>query len=271
MSQKPTEWKRTVADSLHVWSQEADRWREALDKFRRNLSDECRSTVGKLDPFILTSMIKASGHIDRDYVEGLLTGFPITGSVDSCGTGTPIPGGQRSHRRPAYGVVPQLNELRSKCKEINQKTVKRAQSRIPKTVEEHKLASATWEKVLTETAKGRTGLPVDLESFDLEEGLLVDTFGIWERHGDASEDTLRLINDFRANQANEFAYMPERLSYDGFGEIKEACAEFHRRCGRKLGWGRRTLSQHSKPCLSMLINSGSAIRWSIIQSCRSYR
>ena len=85
------------------------------------------------------------------------------------------------------------------------------------------LARATWNKILEETSKGRVGDPVDLDDFNLEEGLLVDTFGVMERHGSATADTLRIINNFRANMANEYADMPEKLSYDGFSELKQTC------------------------------------------------
>ena len=121
---------------------------------------------------------------------------------------------------------------------MNEKTIRRASSRLPCTEEQNKLAVATWKKVVSETSKGRVGEPIDLDKFDLSSALSVDTFGIWERRGGAVEDSLRIINNFKANRVNEFAYMPEKLSYDGFAELHQTCQEFRRRCTRKLRIGK---------------------------------
>ena len=194
-----------------------------------DLKHDQRATVGRLDPFILTEMLKASEHVDQKYVEDLIAGFPVIGKVHSHGTGEPIPGGRRTHGQPAHGIVPDLARLQ---------TIKRAQARIPRTDHETKLAEATWDKIMKEQTKGQAGEPIDLEDFPLQEALLVDTFGIWERHGAADKDTLRIINDFKANQANEFAYMPEKLAYNGFGEAKETCTQYRKRCDRQLRMGK---------------------------------
>ena len=142
---------------LQHWEVEATRWKSALEGFRSNLPAESKPTVGKIDPFILTSMLRASGHIDQTYVEALLSGFPLTGKVDAHGVGKNVPGGQRAHGKPAFGVVPNLDDLQSRCQTLNAKTIKRAQARIPHTDEQHRLAVATWEKLLSETENGRIG------------------------------------------------------------------------------------------------------------------
>ena len=238
ISEDPEQWRLSVVCKLNMWESDCSRWAECLQNFKQNLSVEQLGTIGKVDPFSLNSMVKASGTLDQQYVEDFLEGFPVTGVVSAQGTGYLIRGGQYTHGRPAHGVVPNLEHLRSRCMEINSKTIRRAQARVPGTEDENKLAWATWEKVLSDTEKGRLGEPMDISDFPMHDGLLVDTFGIWERHGSSTQDSLRIIHNFKANQANEFAYMPEKLSYNGFGELKQTCAEFRSRCVRKLRMGK---------------------------------
>ena len=114
-----------------TWELESRRWENAKQQFWSKLTLEQQATVGKIDPFVLTEMIKATGHVDQRYVEVMLSGFPVTGVVDASGTGEPLPGGRRTHRRPAHGVVPDLADLRANCVKINNKTIRRAPSRLP--------------------------------------------------------------------------------------------------------------------------------------------
>ena len=79
---------------------------------------------------------------------------------------------------------------------------------------------------------------MDIEQVPLSDILLVDTFGIWERHGDADADTLRVINNFRANEANDYAYMPEKLHYDGFAHLLDAATLFTTRTGKRMRMGK---------------------------------
>jgi len=195
--------------------------REMNEKFRDNLSKESQGTVGKLDPFLLTEMLKASGHADTRYVEDLLCGFPIVGDLPSGGNGTPIPGGQRVHGRPGFGGSPPLQELKGKCLQINEATIRRACRKVPKTSRDLELARKTWEKVRKDIDENRAGNPIELESVALGECLLVDTFGVWERHA-GSDWKVRVINNFKSNTANDYAWMPSKLRYNGFSDLKEA-------------------------------------------------
>ena len=69
----------------------------------------------------------------------------------------------------------------------------------------------------------RTGRPVDLDSVSLDDKLLVDTFGIWERRG-GGDWKIRIINNFRSNLVNDFAWIPSKLQYSGYGDLKDAAA-----------------------------------------------
>lgn len=238
IADRPEEWRQHVTNSISKWKIEAQKLKPHLEGFRSRLSEEQQGTVRKLDPIVLTEMIKTAQHVDQQYVNDLLAGFPITGELHSHGTGKHIPGGQRTHGRPAHGIIPDTQKLKCQCAQINAKTIKRARARIPEKPEDVRLAEATWEKILADTQKGRVGEPVGLDSIPLDEVLLVDTFGIWERHGSASQDTLRVINNFKANLANDYAYMSEKLAYDGFGQLKESCARFRSKCPNKLKMGK---------------------------------
>ena len=89
MSERPAEWSSKVLDSLQKWEKEAEQLCESLEGFRQRLSPEQCATVGKLNPFLLDMMMKASGHCDKGYVDALLKEFPVTGSVNAHGTGIP--------------------------------------------------------------------------------------------------------------------------------------------------------------------------------------
>ena len=103
MATDPEAWKRKVVGAVGAWSQEKRQQNEYLEGFRESLAEEVRATVGKIDPFLLREMIKTSGHVDEDYVNDFLTGFPVSGVVDAKGTGSNIDGGQLTHGKPANG------------------------------------------------------------------------------------------------------------------------------------------------------------------------
>ena len=69
--------------------------------------------------------------------------------------------------------------------------------------------------------KGYAGQPIKLSEIDLHNNLLVDTFGIYERH--AGQDwKVRLINNFKKNTVNQYAWLPSKLSYDNFDQLQHA-------------------------------------------------
>ena len=107
-----------------------------------------------------------------------LCGFPVTSVLDAAGTGTPIPGGQRVHGKPARGEVPELQDLKARCSEINNKTIRNALARRPNTPEQRELAEIVWSKVLDDAEKHRISTPLDLESFPLDQGFIRPGFRV---------------------------------------------------------------------------------------------
>ena len=223
--------------ALTHWKMRKRELREMNESFRNNLSSENQGTVGKLDPFLLTEMLKVSGHADTEYVADLLCGFPIVGDLPSGENGTPIPGGQRVHGKPGLGGSLPLHELKEKCAQINEATVRRARQKVPRTSRAVELAWKTWEKVKKDIDDNRAGVPVELESISLEDCLLVDTFGVWERHA-GSDWKVRVINNFKSNAANDYAWMPSKLRYNGFSDLKEAAEKLKENWGGALEMGK---------------------------------
>ena len=123
-----------------------------------------------------------AGHADVDYVRDLFQGFPITGTLQSGGCGEHIEGGQRAHGKPGLGGPAPLSEPQEMCGVRNQSTLKSAKARTPRTEEEVVLARETWSKLQQDIQKGFMGQPVELDQLDLNKVLLVDTFGVWEKH-----------------------------------------------------------------------------------------
>ena len=56
---------------------------------------------------------------------------------------------------------------------------------------------------------------MELTEVDLNEVLLVEIFGVWERRGE-NDLTVRAIHNFRKNGVNDYAWMPQKVRYDSF-------------------------------------------------------
>jgi len=227
LSKDPMASYNRVHEELEKWRSCKKQMMPNTKAFLQSLDKDLQGTVGKLDPFLLTAMLEAAGHKDKKYVQDLLAGFPVTGEVPCCGTGTPIPGGQRVHGKTGNGEAPPLDKLQEHCSRINSKTLRRARARAPRSEDEWSTAWATWKKVQSDLEADRIGAPAEIGDTPLDKFLLVDTFGVWEMHGESKEWKIRVINDFRANSVNDFAWMPEKLSYNGFHELVEAASLIH--------------------------------------------
>ena len=92
-------------------------------------------------------MLKNAKHLDTQYVHDLLGGFSVTGEVSCSGTGEIVPGGRLVHGKPGNGSAPNIESLKSRCREINEKTLKRALQKVPRTEEEMEVATETWKKI----------------------------------------------------------------------------------------------------------------------------
>ena len=124
------------------------------------------------------------------------------------------------------------------------------------------LARETWTKV-KDIGDNRAGAPVELEAVALDECLLVDTFGMWERHA-GSDWKVRIISNFKSNMANECAWMPTKLRYDGFSELGEAAGKLKEFWDGDLCMGKADFKSAFKTLPRTVINSGSAGHWCTI-------
>ena len=217
----PTMVRTRAEEALQRWQTRKRELAAATSAYRANLPEASRGTLGKLDLFLLEEMIVKSGSIDVQFARDLSDGLPITGNISSGGLGEVIPGGQRVNRKPGLGGAKPLEELRAQCAAINARTLRRAQSKLPRSEDDCRLAVEAWAKVQKDIRNGHAGVPIKLADSNMTEGLLVDTFGVWERHAGANWK-VRVISNFRGNQANDYAWMIARLRYDGFDHLLQA-------------------------------------------------
>ena len=177
--------------------------------------------MGKEDIFLLEDMLTHSGHGDHSYIQDMVAGFPVTDAIPSGGCGTPIPGGQRVRGKPGLGGPEPIAQLKKHCGDKNHATIKAAEARAPHTEEDQLLAVETWKTFQQDVERGYAGAPQELDAVNLEEILLVDSFGVWERHSN-SDWKVRVLNNFRANSVNDFAWLPAKMKYDVFSELMQA-------------------------------------------------
>ena len=211
----------SVEEAFRFWQGRKTELAPKVEAWRSTLPADQKDVVGKLDPFLLAEMLSAAGHGDLQYTTDLLAGFPVTGEVGIGGTGTDIPGGQRSRGRQGFGGVQSLDDLYCQSWETNMASIKRAKERHPTTPVEKSMAEEVWKKTTKDIAMGRAGEPVDLWEIDLREVLLVEAFGVQEKRGSAQESSVRGIHNFRKNQVNDYAWMPQKLRYDTFQHVMD--------------------------------------------------
>ena len=109
VSKDPLQTYRKTEKALTLWRKRKKELEEHNIGFKSRLDVDQMGTVGKLDPFLLSEMLKAADFVDEKYVEDLLIGFPVTGIVPCEGTGTPTPGGgERQRFQPNSGPSQEL-------------------------------------------------------------------------------------------------------------------------------------------------------------------
>ena len=116
-----------VTEKLQFWTRRKAELESVSASYRATLDSTLHGTLGRLDLFLLEEMLVRSKRKGADYVSDLAKGFPITGSIPAGQCGTPIPGGQSVHGRPGLGGPEPLEELRARCYEINQTTIRSAE------------------------------------------------------------------------------------------------------------------------------------------------
>ena len=108
-----------------------------------------------------------------------------------------------------------------------------AYAKTPTSNADWDLARAAWEKIQKDIEKGYAGQPLEVSGIDLQSNLLVDAFGIYERH--AGQDwKIRLINNFKRNSVNNYAWMPSKLKYDNFDQLQHAAEALKEEWGSEL-------------------------------------
>ena len=221
MASDPDSYQRSVMAKVEKWTKRKEELHKAHEHFRSTLDDTQRATLGKIDVFLLKELIEATGHTDTKYVEDLMVGFPVTGSISTGNLGTPIPGGQRVNAKPGLGGPKPLDRLKTQCKARNMATLEAAEARLHKHQTDQDLLQKSWDKLQQDISRGFVGQPQEISSVDLETQLLVDSFGVWEKHANEAWK-VRVINNYKANHVNDFAWFPCRIRYNSFAELMEA-------------------------------------------------
>ena len=148
-----------------------------------------------------------------------------------------------------------LHELREHCRSINNRTIKAAQAKLQQQREDPELLEGVWTKMLQDQQKGFIGECRDLDSVDLDSCLLVDSFGVWERHAEGVRK-IRVISSYRSNEVNAHAWVPSKMRYTSYDALKEASSILKDSTDGMLQLGKLTLSQHLRRCQLVLTSSG---------------
>ena len=188
---------------------------------RKSIPAHKRSTLGKLDLFLMDAILAEAEHPDTTYVSDLSAGFNVTSSIEAGSLGELLEGGQRVNRKPGQGGPEDLEELKKQCQAINSETLTRAKTRMPTTEADHDLAAEAWTKFQRDVERGYASEPLELSDIDLDNVLLVDSFPVREQHANAPPK-VRVINNYRQNRVNSYAWIPSRLRYNGFSELVHA-------------------------------------------------
>ena len=152
MVQDPTGSHQRLVEKLQYWTERKNVVAAANESYRATLEPHQRKVVGKVDLFLLDAMLAEAEHVDSSLVTDLLKGFPVTGDLADVRLGVPIPGGQRVHGKPGMGGATPLSELESHCRQVNERTLRRAQAKLAKASADEELNAKVWEKLLQDQA-----------------------------------------------------------------------------------------------------------------------
>ena len=195
---------------LQYWKSRAHALEPARREWRASLPAERQAVSGKLHFPLIKEMLAASGHTDSTFSLHLEHGFPVAGPIDAGGAGIPDLYGRLAHGRPAAGVCPNIDQLRTACNEVNAETIGRARPGLQ--------GNAVWAKHKQEVLK--VDVQVHLSGFDTERCLLVDRFGLEEVRG--GKKKVRIIDNFRKNFVNAYSSLWERIWNDGPDDFTHA-------------------------------------------------
>ena len=163
-------WEKREAE-LAFWKAEARRLEPLRRQIQKRLPSRLQATVGKLHLPLIAELARASGHPDADFLNDLVAGFALTGELAAGGVGRGLPRPRMAGGKAAPPDQISLAELRKRCDEINEKTLRRG-------APEKGVAEEVWKKSLTEQAEGRLGPFKELWEVPLDQILLVPRFGV---------------------------------------------------------------------------------------------
>ena len=164
-----------------------------------------------------------------------------------------------------------LSQLKSY--KVSQATLRTARAKALKTPAEWELARESWSKTCKDIQHGFAGEPIPLSSLDLQDNLLVGTFGIYERRA-GQNWKVSLINNFRSNTVNNVAWLPSAMTYDSFDELQRAARVLKERWIGDLHLGKADFKSAFKTlppareqrwlCWSLVLTQKMlSIRWSL--------
>ena len=217
MASDPTAYQQKVIRKLQEWTARKHQLYEANARCKQTLDTVQQATLENIDVMLLQELVDATDHVDKNYVGDLKRGFPVTGSISDGNCGVPIQGGQRVNTKPGLGGPKPIEQLRKQCRARNMQTLQTAEARLT-SQQDRELQQKTWEKFIQDVDKGVASPPQDIDSINLDEHLLVDSFGVWERHAN-EKWKVRVINNFKANHVNDFAWVPSKIHYNSFAEV----------------------------------------------------
>ena len=113
LTKHPSQLRQEVTQKLQRWTTRKQELQAVNSVYRTRLPQGRQSTLGELDLFLTEEMVLEAQYKDVDYVKDLAAGFAVTGTIDSGSLGEPIPGGQRSNRRPGLVGPPDISLLQA--------------------------------------------------------------------------------------------------------------------------------------------------------------
>ena len=169
MMTNPNEYRGKVIQKLQDWTQRKLQLAGANEAYRNTLDATQQATLGKIDVLLLQELIEKTNHADKQYVEDLKVGFPVTGRISSGNLGIKIEGGQRVNAKPGLGGPKPLERLKQQCWERNMTTLAAAEARAAQQVHDTDLLWKSWDKLQQDIARGVAGPPQEIHAINLEE------------------------------------------------------------------------------------------------------
>ena len=134
------------------------------------------SWLRKLDVCTLKQLLADIDYHDQQVVDAIIAGFPITGVMATPGHRA-VDGGLLRKGRNAKGLIPDVEELRNQCAEINEQTLKRLNDVHGKAQHDPENISEVWAKTVREQEEKKVGPFMNVEDIDLNKVLLTHRFG----------------------------------------------------------------------------------------------